>query len=86
MRAGHFPFMSFGTEHDTSFDLALRARDARTTAGLSFVGSVMTVFLAAHWHALVALPVLGLVLTGGSLYRLAKVAGEHDRLERRAQH
>jgi len=77
--------MSNGTVTETSFSLALRARDARTSAALSFVGTVLTVFLAAHWHALVVLPATGAVVLTGALYRLAKVAGKHARLEQRLE-
>lgn len=81
--------MSNGTgtpsDHDTSFGLAIRARDARTSATLAFVGTVPTVFVAMHWHVLVFLPALALALLVSSLYRLARVAGDHTRFEQRHQ-
>ena len=69
---------SRGDDH-TSFALAIRARDARTSAAIALAGAFPAAFLAFHWHFLVLLPVVSLVVGVDALRRLVMVAGDHAR-------
>ena len=84
MWAGHLKGMSSITkptgEDRTSFALAIRARDARTSAAIAFIGVLPAAFLAYHWHYLTVLPVVALLVVADGLRRLAGIAGEYARL------
>lgn len=66
-------------EDRTSFALAIRARDARTSAAIAFTSALPAAFLAYNWHYLTVLPVVALLVGADALRRLAGIAGEYAR-------
>ena len=61
------------------FALAIRARDARTSAAIAFTSALPAAFLAYQWHFLAVLPVVALLVGADALRRLAGIAGEYAR-------
>jgi len=83
MWAGQLKGMSSTTkpteEDRTSFALAIRARDARTSAAIAFTSALPAAFLAYEWHYLTVLPVVALLVGADALRRLTGIAGEYAR-------